>query len=197
MTFAHLYIIYRNVIERMKHKLEFLQNVAHVRFGLHPKSDPTGEIPVVQVKDIVEGSFNPNNVVRMHEVGLKDRDFLRAGDVLFSGKGRITAMMWRGEEKNAVASNSFFVIHIKNGTVLPEFLAAYLRGSTVRKDIGRKTKSSTVMHLSIEEVRNLKIPIPPIDEQKKYARLAELIHEEKKIYKGIISGKEKILDNLL
>ncbi|HXB40684.1 MAG TPA: restriction endonuclease subunit S [Bacteroidia bacterium] len=181
----------------LKYNTEFLNNLAYVHFGVHPKSEPSGKISVVQVKDIIDGSFNPNNVIRMPEAGLKERDFLRAGDVLFSGKGRITAMKWNNEGENVVASNSFFVIRVKKERVLPEFLAAYLRSSSLKKEIGRKTKSSTVMHLSIEDVRDLRIPLPPIEEQKKFARVAELLQEEKRMSEEIILRKEKILNHLL
>jgi type I restriction enzyme, S subunit len=185
------------IIETMKHRSELLKDIAEVRFGVHPKADQTGNIPVVQVKDIIDGTFKPTNVVRMNETGLRCRDFLRNGDVLFSGKGRITAAIWKENENVAVASNSFFVIDVSKEIVIPEYIAAYLSGETVRKDLGRKAKSSTVLHLSIEEVRNLRIPIPSISDQRTYVRMAELIREEKRISNEIMNKKKIILNNLL
>jgi len=181
----------------MKYITEELNNHVFIRFGVHAKDDPEGDISVVQVKDIWDGSINTNNIIRMRSSNLKERDFLRKGDVLFSGKGRLVAIKWNEEIPEAVASNSFFIIQGKNGKILPGFLAAYLGSESVKKEIGRKTKSSTVMHLSIEDVRQLQIPIPPLDVQKKFVRLAELLQEEKKMNRAIISKKEKILDNLL
>ncbi len=72
--------------------------------------------------------------------------------------------------------------------VLPSFLANYLTTSQAKKYYDLEVTGTTIFNLSLNSIRNMKVPLPPIDEQK---GIVQFIAEQYSKYETLIQSSEK------
>lgn len=89
----------------------------------------------------------------------------QAGDVLYA---RLRPYLNKVllAETSGVCSTEFHVMRIKNAAVLPEYLAAIMRSKVIVDQTKHMMTGNTHPRISNDDVRNLRIPIPPMNVQK-------------------------------
>jgi type I restriction enzyme S subunit len=103
------------------------------------------------------------------------RGFPKYGDILFTTEaplGKVAQLRFR--EKVALAQR-IILLRGKQNIVDNRFLLYALRSQKVSQDIKSRATGSTVKGIRQSEFRKVKIPVPPIDLQIRFARIAEHI----------------------
>ena len=72
--------------------------------------------------------------------------------------------------------------------VLPSFLVNYLTTSQAKKYYDLEVTGTTIFNLSLNSIRNMKVPLPPIDEQK---GIVQFIAEQYSKYETLIQSSAK------
>lgn len=171
----------------MKH----LSEIADIRSGYTFRSSLSdfahGDTNVIQAKDItkLESAIFP----RVHMA--KAERCLRYGDVLLSVKGGFKAEVFY-LKKQSVASSSIIVIRPHKG-ILPEYLSLYLNSISGQNTLKNIATGAAIKTLTISELSNLIIPIPPDTKQRQLIDISQNIKRQQEL----IARKNKLLNSIL
>jgi len=151
--------------------------------GIHktPKYSDGG-LMFIQANNIREGKIvferNVKRVAREWEEEVLSRYAPTTGDVLVTKDGTIGVCATVPEKYPAF---SIFVsvaaIRPNNEFVLPKYLEVILNSRLGREQVVRHTRGAVLSHLLLEEIKKIKIPVPPIEVQKKVAEIMEAVYE--------------------
>ncbi|WP_286032368.1 restriction endonuclease subunit S [Brachyspira pilosicoli] len=102
------------------------------------------------------------------------RSNLEVGDVLFSGTGTIgeTAIIDKFPS-NWNIKEGIYSIKPNKSFLVPKFLMYLLKSSYIRDIYLAKADGGTVKSVPMKEMRNLKIPIPPLEEQERIVNILD------------------------
>lgn len=129
-----------------------------------------GGIPYIKSTN-VGGEINPGQLSRTSPeiAGKYRRSVVRPGDIVFSLRGNIGELSIvppHLAEANLTQGTARISL---NGRALNHFVAQALRAPDLHKRIDAVSKGSTFREISLEELRILEIPLPPLPEQRKIA----------------------------
>jgi type I restriction enzyme S subunit len=132
-------------------------------------------IPFLRVCDIQDMDINWEKSKRIpieeHRI-LTKRCKPERGDILYSKNGTIgiaKEVTWKDEFSTFV---SLALIKPKRGVVHPTFLTTFLNTPFALKQAKDRTKVGTVQNLHLEEIREIKVPLPSIDLQIEFVEQA-------------------------
>ena len=175
-----------------------LNQICNFRFGTSTSVSSVGDVACVQGRDFNEDGIYINKELQyIKESSLKYAHFLKAGDILFSTKGRLFATVWQGQVPNIIATGTFIILTVKDNSVLPEYLALYLNSKKAKKYFDPHIKAGTVAHIGKKDVERLEVEIPSIEMQNNLVKAHNLLLEEKMLLNEIVRKKEKMLNNLM
>jgi hypothetical protein len=135
-------------------------------------------LPILSVGDIEEGRITPLQYLVPSELqqGDFDRFRVRGGDILVSCRGTIlkTAQVLP-ETNGAIASSNLIVIRPKYSVLLPQLILTVLRSPPCQDKLKSRTRSSTgLMQLTVKDLQDLPMPLPPLAMQRKLAELSDI-----------------------
>jgi type I restriction enzyme, S subunit len=137
-------------------------------------------IPFLRVTDIQTNNINWNATkyipLAEHEELCK-RCKTEFGDILFSKNGtigKVKVVDWEKEFSTFVSLATLKPLHDK---VLVHYLAYFLKTPFAIKQATAHSKTGTVTNLHLVEIRKIKIPLPPLETQKRIVSLLDKAHE--------------------
>lgn len=141
---------------------------------LKPGPDFDGGVPYIRVVDIQRGTVSSKTVRRTSPDIAKayKRSTVRTGDVLMSIRGHVGRI--------GVVPSDLDGANITQDTarisVGPEFNPVYVRDAlnsrAIQTHMQRFTRGAAVKGINLKDVREIPLPVPPTEEQERYARLA-------------------------
>lgn len=97
----------------------------------------------------------------------------------------------------SVASSSFFVIHLFDQIILPEFLSWILNSIPAQEYFKSKAKGSAIPSVTKKALEDMIIPIPPIETQKMILHIDHLRKKEAILYQQLLKLREEQTQQLL
>jgi hypothetical protein len=158
---------------------------------------PTGDVRVVQVRD-VSGLAQIDWIVVPSKALPKSRtaDFLRAGDVLITTRGRrneATAVL--DPPAQAVAATNLFVIRLREGVpLLPQFLAWQINQRPAQEYLAASATGSHVLNLTRPALEALPIAIPTLQAQQLAVDFSACAAAEGAALKRLIANRQQQID---
>lgn len=160
-----------------------LAEVCTVTAGINVKSEDMlqtqveGSVPLIRVKDLERGVVSRGSVwIDPARRSIGAGHVLRGGDILLSKSGTIgKAGIVRNGAIGAVASSGLYEIHVASDQLDPNYLLAYLSSPDCRSWLTDQATGSTIQHLPIGAIRDLPVPIPPLQLQ---LRVSEQFREQ-------------------
>ncbi|HUG67216.1 MAG TPA: restriction endonuclease subunit S [Pirellulaceae bacterium] len=150
-------------------------------------------VPYIRIRDIEKGAATRGALwIKPLQAVLLQREWkLRAGDILLSKSGTIGKVgIVRNGAVGGVAANGFFVIRVKEGTIDPHYLLAYLQSTEATAWLEDRARGAAAKHLSMASIKELPVALPPLQMQQRTAEqnrkfgvdaltyLAELLTED-------------------
>lgn len=152
------------------------------------ENDPKGDVFVLQAKNILPNQdiSNTDDFTKISGSAIRNPYFLEYNDILLvsrgSGLGSFRTTVFDSKAPSVMPSSSVHVLKIKDVTVLPKYISLYLNSEAGQKALLQiTTGGSYIQSLSIKNLTELKIPIPPIHVQKSIIALHENIQAQEKI----------------
>jgi hypothetical protein len=174
-----------------------LRDVASINSGYtlrtKVKDSEKGAMRIVQAKDVTSLLLNATRLPRM-DVTAKNPQLLHAGDVLLSARGTFRATVFTGPLLT-IASSSVYVISPQSTHLLPEFLAIYLNSPQAQSYFGKHATGASIKSLLVEHLRNMAIPLPPIDRQRALVDLYLNVEKQNNLLIHKISLNTQIAQN--
>lgn len=161
---------------------------------------------LLRANNILDGKINHDDVQFVSKNKVSDDQIIRAGDILMSassgslshvGKSALCTESVVGETFGAFCK----IIRVVSG-LLPEYIAIYFSTDDYRQFIRVTAAGSNINNLKNEHIDNLKIPVPPLNEQKKIVDAfravdADIDAQEKVIAACDTDVKEKFAEMFL
>jgi len=119
------------------------------------------------------------------------------GDIIYSRFGSIGHAKLVTTEQPFIASYSIVLIKPDTHKVNSAFLTYILNSEVVIKQVKIATKGSTNKNLHLRDIKNLKIPLPPLEEQKKIAEILSTIDKRIESETKYLDYMKKLKEKLL
>lgn len=151
------------------------------REGVTP--DPEGGLPVLQSKDLAESiSSEGGGLVRAQVLRFDPWLVTAEGDLLFLPRGtRFPALAVTGGLVGALVAAPLYLIRPDPSKADAAYLAALINTPALQTALRAEAKGSYIPQVPAEAIRALRLPLPPLPEQRAIAALAELSREEARI----------------
>lgn len=178
-----------------------LSDLAEIRTGLtlrgpdaSRRTDKEG-LHLLRISDITEDGqieiTSPHLLDRSHGDDLRYR--VAAGDILIANRGtRMTAALVP-EGLEAIASGQLFIVRPHSDRITPKFLHWFLNLETTQDRLHSEARGSYVQTLSISVVRDLPIPLIPLELQTKLCALADLARRERELLRLLAEKRGTLL----
>lgn len=144
-----------------------------VRYGTSKKCsyDNTGT-PVLRIPNIENGTISHRDIkFAVFDLQEREKLSLRAGDILLIRSNGSVSLVGKAAiiseaEKDYIFAGYLIRIRVNTDLILPEYLTYILSSFELRKQIEFTARSTSgVNNINSEELRNLHIPLPPVNEQ--------------------------------
>jgi type I restriction enzyme S subunit len=134
-------------------------------------------IKFLRVQNINGGTVNYEKDIlfideRTHQALARSQ--IQPGDVLLSIAGTIGRTGVVPEDAPALNCNQALAILRTNGSVFQPFLRHWLESSDAQRQMLGATVTGTISNLSLTQIGNFRIPLPPLPEQCRIAELLDL-----------------------
>ncbi len=159
--------------------------------------DESGSIHVIQPADITNDGqieFSMNEPLRIHLSQFKP---LVNRDILLVNRGRFAAAVFDQKDENTwIVPSSIIVISVNINDVIPEYVSAFINSQSGQRLLQRYLEMSTIPFISASNLKNMKIPLPPMKQQKEIASLnqAIVLHEKlgtrkRELYRSLLNNE--------
>lgn len=179
-----------------------LNQIASFHSGVYLKTQPEGNTLYLQVSDFdSSGDFRQLATPVLNDSTLKPAALLQEGDILFAGKGTNNfAAVYTSNIPKAVASSTFIVIRLNKDQrvqVLPTFLAWQMNHPAVLDPLRNAAMGSSMPTITMQQLSNVIINIPPLEKQELIVRLHQLHQQEKNLQQQLAQLKETQFQQIL
>lgn len=193
------------IIEKVDCKKEVLGSVCDVRDGTHDSPIFYGDgYPLVTQKNITSWKLDLTNVQFISESDynqINKRSLVEKWDVLFAMIWTIWNPVIVDVEPNFAIKNVALFKFQNNNKLLNKYFKYLMDSEIIKNQLEEGTKGSTQKFVWLGILRWLKIPLPPIEEQKKIVDEIEKLEKEKEKLQseiGKLEGQKKaVLDKYL
>ena len=182
---------------------KIMGEVYDVRDGTHdsPKYQEKG-YPLITSKNLKNGKITYDKVKYISKLdysNINKRSKVNVNDILFAMIGTIgNAVVIKNEPDYAIKNVALFKI---NNMQNSQFLKFYLDSKFVIDKMKREAKGTTQKFVGLGYLRNFKIHLPPIEEQKRLVQKLDVLFAETKkmeaVYKQKIADLEELKKSVL
>lgn len=157
---------------------------------------PAGHVAVVQMRNVDAEGIDYESLTRVSLPSTRQPDFLQAGDVIFTTRGRRNSALAVKEIPGlAVCSPHFFVFRVNDpSALLPEFLAWLINQKPAQDYLQQAATGSHILNITRGAVENLPVVIPPMELQRALVALAEQARRERELMQALIDNRQTQLD---
>ncbi len=163
-----------------------IKDIAEVFRGksILKKDIKPGEYRVLNISDIQDGEIILRDLRTINEDPRKVLRYeIKYDDVLLSCRGTIDKVaVFKSTNHKVIASANILIIRLKNKEVLSDYLKIFLEsplGSALIKSFQR---GSVIMNINQEDIKEMKIPKLPLENQK---QIISNYNNEKKLFKDV------------
>ncbi len=159
------------------------QVIFSLRTGLNPRkffklNTPDAKNFYVTIREIHNGRIMPDDKTdRINDEALKlcnNRSNLEIGDVLFSGTGTIGEVaVIETSPNNWNIKEGVYSIKPNPELIDSRFLKYLLQMTQIHDSILKKIEGGTVKSISMEKLRQIEIPVPPLEIQTEIVRILD------------------------
>jgi type I restriction enzyme S subunit len=154
--------------------------------------------PYLRNSNVLWFGFKLDDLLEM-DFDEKDRvEFsLRNGDILMCEGGEIgRCAIWRDELEECYFQKAIHRIRLNKEIALPEYFVFMFWIYTMNGGLNKYMGAATISHLTGEKLKKMKLPIPPIALQTKFAQIVEKSEALKTQYQQSLQELENLYGSL-
>lgn len=159
--------------------------------------DPAGDVMVVQMRDIDDGSFlHTEDAVKVSLPDIKESHLLKAGDLLFRSRGRsYTVAQVDNGVGNAVLAAPMLLIRPRSA--LPAYLHWFINLPRTQAVLSAMATGTAVQMISKDALITLQMPLPSMEQQLKIVELAALAEREQVLMANVANQRRQLVEGVL
>lgn len=124
-------------------------------------------------------------------------ELLQPGDVLFAGKGGRCQAFHFNLPEPTIANSLFVVIRTKPDLLDPGYLVWFLNSTAAQAELGISMVGTSVPNIPLSALRELSIPLPPLERQRLIARVSELADQEAQLLTELAQQRKVLVEEVL
>ena len=178
----------------------------YVRNGYSYKPDGvrTHKYKVTRIETISTGKINPEKLGSCEECD--EKYLLKFGDILYSNINSLSYLgntaIYKNSSEKIYHGMNLLCIRPKSNDIDADYLFAFLNSETARKFVKYNAQRAVNQcSIKVSDVRNMRIPLPCMEEQQKIGSfLAEIdkeIQVQKEFIKTYAEGKKRMMRELV
>ena len=181
--------------------VKLLGKVCDVRDGTHdsPKYVEHSDFILITSKNIVDGSIDFSNINYIKEedyIAINKRSKVDDGDIIMAMIGTIgKPIIVRLDDYKFCIKNVALIKFFSPGEVSNIYVRALLDCSSYTNHIKSLNKGGAQKFIALGTIRNLPIPVPPLDLQDRFALKIEAIEQQKALVKQSIVETETLFNS--
>ena len=172
-----------------------------ISYGIVQTGDDKEEgVPVFRPVDIVNRVPKLDELKKTtEEISNKyKRTILKGREMLITVRANIADTCIVGEEfKGCNVGRGIVPIRTKEDIMVLEFLKYLMDSKHLNDDIKRKAKGITLIQLNMEDLREVELIIPPVEQQKIFVDFAKKIDKSKVKVQKALDETQKLFDSLM
>lgn len=137
-------------------------------------------------KTFVSESFNRKNA----------KSILKTGDVLLVQSGHVGASAVVPPEHEGHNCHAMIVVTPRPEMLLGHYLSHLFASPVMQRSFGGIQTGITLAHLNCRDVRELKIPLPPLDLQHDFVRCVAAVEKLETVHRASLAGLETLFNVL-
>ena len=164
--------------------MKALGDIAEVRIGHTFRdgvdADPKGDVAVLQSKNVTdEARLAEADLVRAKASRYEPWLVTMAGDLVFQPRGtRFPAILVTEGLSGALVAAPLYLIRPDHIRADAAYLATLINAPAVQSSLKVEAKGSYIPQIPADAIRALRLPLPPLPEQRAIAALAVLARQE-------------------
>ncbi|MEB3290405.1 MAG: restriction endonuclease subunit S [Leptolyngbya sp.] len=187
-----------------------LGEIANIRYGITMRGavKPLSEkelqkvknpIGLVQMRDLTEyNELDSEDVYYIQDDELNPNHLLKSGDILFRSRGVTNTAVHLGNiPENFVASSPLTVIRVKSTKADPAYVAWYINHTEGQRQIKRFAMGTSLLSISIADLRQMKVHLPPLETQRQIVELVALAQQEQVLMARMAEKRSQYLRAVL
>lgn len=120
---------------------------------------------------------------------ISDTYFTQEGDVLIRLRDPIRSLFVSKDSTGLLVSSLVVIVRVDRGQILGEFLSYYLNSSLPQNYFQSKVRGTTIPMIRVSDLKELEIPLPSLEKQKKIISLMQESEKEISLLKEAITQK--------
>ncbi len=160
----------------MKWPRQTFDDVFEIQLGkmLDKKKNRGDLFPYLANRNVQWGRCDVSSLEKMRFTDVDQVRFsLKRGDLLVCEGGEVgRTAVWAGEVENCFYQKAIHRLRPK-ASVESRFVLRYMRWAADRKLFARLTSSTSIAHLTKAKLKQVPIPLPPLDEQRRIAAILD------------------------
>lgn len=169
---------------------------------VRPDQHTSEGVPLVRARDVDNHRISSADVGRLPEnLAKRLRQYhLRPGDIVCARAGAVGRVALVSEEQHGWLFGTHLV-RIRIGEeslpcLTPEYLVGYLASPVAAAWINARTTGSTIRHISVRNLRDLPVPLPPVQVQRDIGEQLAALDEKIRVHTEIARTAAEIRDVL-
>lgn len=158
-----------------------------------------GYLPVLRSNNIEESALNFDNLVYVPSELIKNEQKLRKGDILITAStGSIKVIGKNGyvNEDYEGSFGAFCKVVRPLNTINPEYLKHFFQSRNYRLYIRSVVNGANINNIKTSHIDELKIPLPPLDQQKQIAQILDMADAYRQKTKALIEKYDQLTQSL-
>ncbi|HAV91652.1 TPA: hypothetical protein DCW38_00480 [candidate division WOR-3 bacterium] len=140
------------------------------------------DVKIISISNIDNNGFFAGDFQKIRDMGDRISNYkVIEGDVIVNSRGRsIKSAMVDSEREGYVISSNILAIRIKKeylNSISPEILDIYIKQGRAANEINKKSNASTMLVLTKEILKNVRVPLLSEEEKKKLSGIIALYRE--------------------
>jgi len=154
-------------------------------------------IKFIKVENLNDGIINCDSIrhfISEEANRNQSRSILQEGDILYSIAGTIgKTCLVRKEDLPANTNQALAIIRGTSDVLLPSLLQLQLRSEISHRQITNQARGGSMNNISLGDVSNIQIYVPPLDEQKRIVAKVEELLERVNVVRERLARVKEIL----
>lgn len=178
-----------------------LDNMAQIRNG-YPfrgsvKHDPAGNIRVLQIRDLRQTeTLNADVLTRVRTPHNHSAHLLQPDDIVMPARGDHRKAVLFTLTEPAIPSSHLHTVRVTRSDVLPSYLCWALNQPEPQHAMQNEARGTAMPLLTRRSLGAIRIPVPPLDTQRRVVELHELWQREQALSKQLLTNREHMLKSM-
>ena len=194
-----------NPIENGKWKVEKLKNICTVTSSkrIYAEEQSSDGVPFLRISDLV-AKISGNDTCALYIPESKYQDFKlkglvpKLGDILVTSRGTLGLCYIINPNDNFYFQDGMITwLSFENHNEILSIFLSYVFNIILKAKIDMETNGATVKYISISEMKQLKIPLPPLSLQTQFAAFVQQIDKSKFAVQKSLEKTETLYKSLM